>query len=151
MQNKTVYKIDHFYVIDHEEFSFFVESTMNPTEMIYALLTMQFMHEELVDESTNIHPSTMTELLERHYSVENVTHRYKKYLPFMKISEEDWEMLIEFILFDEELDENIRIIQIDLYSSREVCCGEMYQKLINNKIVQNKEYQETIKNGEAYI
>lgn len=30
-------------------------------------------------------------------------------------------------------------------------CGEMYQKLINNKIVQNKEYQETIKNGEAYI
>lgn len=122
-----IYKIDHYYSVDHDKYCLMISTDIALHDLIYILASIQFLFEELIDDSICADDMHLLELLEEFYSVRNVKEEYRQYLPFTHIQNERWEI---YNIFDLKRF-GLRIYQIDLYEARESCCGPQYIELMN--------------------
>lgn len=146
--NKYIYKIDHYFNINHDESAFFLETTLIEEEMIDVLATIQFKFEDLVDESGSIENKSMIKILEKFYPIKHVSEEYKQYLPQTQLDEKEWGLInyftVEKSISFPEMMEDFIIIQIDLYAAREYSCGDKYRELMLQELPNSKDYIDEI-------
>lgn len=145
---KQIYKIDHYYYIDHDESSFFLETELKEEELIEILATIQFKFEELVDESAYMENESLIQILEKFHPIKHVTDEYKAYLPLTKLEEEDWNLTTYFSVAQpsngKQPQTELMITQIDLYKARERSCGDKWRQLMAEPLANSKEFIDEI-------
>ncbi|WFP05440.1 hypothetical protein [Bacillus velezensis] len=144
----TIYKLVHECNLDHDKTAIFLETTIEPLEMMNILSAVEFKFEELVDESLTIHRQHLINILEKFYDVKNVTEEYRKFLPQTQLETDKWAIITTFknvIGLDIEYKVVFPIIQIDLSGAREYCC-ENYDEIMERTLPNTQEFEEEIKN-----
>lgn len=144
---KKIYKIDHFYISEHNDNCVLIESEIDISKMVKILAAMEFKYEELVDEGASLIPYEALILLQKFFNVKDVKDKYKHLLQFTQVDNEEWEMINIFQF------ENLEIVQIDLYETREYYCGPKYAEVMlelaeikefDSEIIKFKEHIEVI-------
>ena len=123
-----IYKIDHYYNIDHDAQCLIIKSDIEVERLVQILASIQFKFEELIDESVSVDEEHILSLLKEFYEVEDVKEQYKKYIPYTRLENDDWETVNVFRFTHDNFD----ITQIDLYEARESCCGKKYKEIMKN-------------------
>lgn len=145
---KRIYKIDHFYYVNHDESSFFLETLLSEEEMIDILATIQFKFEDLVDECGFMENESMIKILEKFYPIKNVSEEYKQYLPQTQLKENEWNLInyftVEKSINTHHMTTDFIITQIDLYAAREYSCGDKCYKLMSLELPNSKEFIDEI-------
>lgn len=144
----NIYKIIHFYNIDHDKYAFFIQTEMTPQVMIETLASLDFKFEELVDESSSLDPRHLLSLLVDFFEVEDVTREYRKYLPQTQLEDYEWKLTNTFSIVDGN--EKIKIIQIDQYRGRESCCGPDIAELMEKRLPKTKALEKEIMDVSYY-
>lgn len=140
-----IYKIDHYYNINHDAQCLIIESEIETKRLIKILASIQFEFEELVDYSISVDEEHILSILKEFYGVEDVKEQYKKYIPCTHLKNSEWKV-VNIFHFKQE---NLEIIQIDLYEAREICCGKKYKETMAVALPSNenlKLLELTIKN-----
>lgn len=136
---KNIYKIDHYYISDHDDNCVIIESEIDISKMIRILAAMEFKYEELVDENSSLIPCEALILLKKFFNVEDVKEKYSDLLHFTHIDNEEWEIVNKFQFKD------LEIVQIDLYEAREYYCGSKYHEAMLELVEINDFDSEIIK------
>lgn len=123
---RYLYKIDHYYNKDHDEYCLMIESDINKEDLAMITAGIQLIFEELVDESDCIDDQHLLEILKQFYGVKDIKDEYRKYLPQTQLAKSQWEMFNTFNIKADEIDD-IQIIQIDLYEAREFNLARYYE------------------------
>lgn len=148
-KDTKIIKIDHYYNTDHDALSRFIETSISIEAMVRILACLQFIFEDLVDESMCMDERHITKILEQFYGGKDVTEDYQEFLPQMQLNEEDWEIINTFSVQKED-GTSLEITQIDLYEARECCCGPRYKEMMEDVLPNTKEFIAEIKNPEFY-
>ena len=141
LENKTIYKVNHYY--GRESDVLLIKSDIHLNDLIKVLGAIQFKFEELITDTfpdTSCFPGIerqhILEVLEKFYGVEDVKEEYKECLPHT-VKEKDASIkAIHTFLF-----KNVLIIQVDLYSARENCCGPQYKKIMKEYLPKDDEFE----------
>lgn len=132
-----IYRLDHYYAIDHDEFCLLVESEKGVREMIELTSAITFLFEEIIDESECLSQPCLLMILRDFFGIKDVKEKYKECIPICKPNGNEWNNCFNKKLIDK--DTNFHITQIDLYEAREFCCGKNYRKLMNKYLPKNQE------------
>lgn len=136
---EVIYKIDHYYNRNHDEQCLLIKSNIDCEKFIKILAAIQFKFEVLVDEAVVLDEEYILELLIKFYGVKDVKEEYKKYLQYTHIEGCEWDLINSFHINNE-----LSIIQIDLYRAREANCGPNYEKLMDEVLPNSKEFEALI-------
>lgn len=147
-QKNYFYRLVHYYAKDNDVTSVFLKTTIDCPDLIYILSAIQFKFEELVDESLGMDERHIMDILKRFYGVEEVTGTLKPFLPELNMDKVKWDVANPIVLTDGEY--VLTVTQVDLYASRESCCGPGYQELMSTYLPQTKEFEDEIKNLKDY-
>lgn len=140
-ENKTIYKVNHYY--GRESDVLLIKSDIHLNDLIKVLGAIQFKFEELITDTfpdtscfPDIERQHILEVLEKFYGVEDVKEEYKECLPHT-VKEKDASIkAIHTFLF-----KNVLIVQVDLYSARENCCGPQYKKIMKEYLPKDDEFE----------
>lgn len=138
MKIESVYKISHLYSEDDKHQSVYIKTELVPERLIEILATIQFKFEEVVSDEIPIEETDVLQLLESYYGIVNVTEQYKHLHEKFELKKEYWEVTNVIRFVDDE--QYKTIIQIDLYESREKCCGTQYEEIINRNIPKDEKF-----------
>lgn len=143
LENKVIYKIDHFYNISHKKSCVFIKTDISLDSLVKIIGSIHFKFENLIDESVCMEEKHLVEILEKFYNVKDVTEEYKKFFSYTQLDEDEWELFNVFKFSVEE--EEREIIQIDSYEARESCCGSGYKEIMKNYLPSTDEFEVAIK------
>lgn len=150
MPEKRYYKLVHYYDNNPDERALFIETAIMPTEkLIYILSSLQFIFEDLIDESISVEPTHLMAILEKYYDIKDVTDSFQVCIPYTQLPKDEWETVINFDLSLNET-EKITIIQVDLYSSRERCCGKGAIEMMDKYLPKDKSFEQDILKFKKY-
>ena len=152
-----IYKIDHYYNIDHDAQCLLIRTDIEVEDLIKILASIQFRVEEF-DEGACVDEEHLLHILTTFYNVKDVKDEYgEEFLPHTKIPNDEWE-LINIFVFDfysdiDEIDENIdslEITQIDLYEAREYCCGKGSTEMMEKYLPESNDFKDYINSLKAF-
>lgn len=139
-----IYKIDHYYSLDHDKYALLIKSDIEVQKMIKILATIQFKFEDLVNDSIAMDEKHILLILKEFYGVTDVREQYQRYLPYTHLKNSEWET---FNIFNIKGDsEDFKIIQIDLYEARESYCGKRYVEFMPEVLPNADNFEFEIKN-----
>lgn len=139
----NIYKISHYYSVDDNKYSVFVETSIGLESFIKTIAAIYFKFEDLVDPSECIDHRHLAIILENFFDVRDKTQEYRKHAPVTCMKGE-WELSKTFEVTEGE--KNLIITQIDLYEARESNCGKDYEKLMKDYLPNSIEFEDEIKN-----
>lgn len=135
---KSIYKVSHYYAENDKEQSVYIKTEIEPERLTKILAAIQFKFEEVVSDEIPIEETDVLRLLENYYGVENVTDQYKHLHAKFELKKVYWEVTNVIRFVDEE--QYKTIIQIDLYESREKCCGPQYEEIMKCNLPEDEEF-----------
>lgn len=152
-KEEIIYKIDHYYNYNHNESCLMIRCDIDTMKLVKILAAIQFKFEELIDKQITVNEKHILEILETYYGVENVKDKfrsyhkknndnclkYKEYLPYMQIKDNEWRLVNVFKFKKARL----QIIQIDMYESREAFCTN-HNEIMNEVLPNGKELENMI-------
>lgn len=141
---KSTYKVSHYYAENDKEQSVYIKTEIEPDRLIEILAAIQFKFEEIVSDEIPIEETDVLRLLERYYGVENVTDQYKHLHAKFELKKNYWDVTNVIRFVDEE--QYKTITQIDLYESREKCCGSQYEEIMNRNLPEDEKFKNDILN-----
>lgn len=130
---KVLYKIDHYYAKNHSDYCLVVESDKTIKDMIEITSSLEFLFENVVDESACLDNQCLLKILCNHYRCNDVKDKYRQYLSYMN---EEWGLVVIY---------NFGIctlVQIDLYAARESCCGPNNKKIMKSQLPNGSDLEE---------
>lgn len=136
---KTMYILDHYYNVNHEEQCLAIEMDKTVEEVIEITSVLSFVLEEMTDPSVYLDEEWLLECLEKFYGAENVKDGMD--FDFLK----EMEMPIEGVYKSAVMGHHIVVKKgyvIDLYGARESCCGKKYEDIMNRWLPKGKELEE---------
>lgn len=129
--SRYIYKIDHYYNIDHIATSPVIATDIEKYDLVNILAVILLKFEELIEEfneeGLTVDEQHILMLLKKYYGVEDVKDQYKKYLHLTNLEDDDWKMINTFDMTINDGTENLQIIQIDLYEARESNLNNYYK------------------------
>lgn len=140
----NVYKISHYYSIDDNKYSVFVETSIGLESFIKTIAAIYFKFEDLVDPSECIDHRHLAIILEKFFDVQDKTQEYRKHASSTCMNNGEWELSKTFKVTEGE--NELLITQIDLYEARESNCGKDYEKLMKDYLPNSIEFEDEIKN-----
>lgn len=123
-----IYVIDHYYAANHKDYCIVVESNRSSKSIMEICVALQFLLEDLTDDSNMLDMNCLKLLLCDYYSCVDVKDKYKEYLEIVDINNAPEQMILL------EMYDNILITRIDLYEARESLCGPNHRKCIDKYI-----------------
>lgn len=145
-----IYKIDHFYSLNHDKYCLMIESDIEPVKMAEILASIQFKFEDMIDESINTEEEHILKILIDFFGVKDVKKYYERFLPQMQLEDSEWTTINEFVFVDDSMDAKLTIVQIDLYEAREASCGPNYKDLINKNLPKDQRLDDYINSLKDY-
>ncbi|MDU6483112.1 MAG: hypothetical protein E6538_14045 [Paeniclostridium sordellii] len=145
---KRIYRIDHCYFYDSNRDCLLIESDLEPIVLAKTIVAIIFKFEELVDESLDIDPVHLLDILKKFYNAKDVKEKYRRTLKETEFwdKDEEEEYSDEYDQFNYiskfELEE-LEVIKIEMYSARDKHCSSNY-KDIYKYLVKNKELYKMI-------
>lgn len=136
----NIFKIAHFYSTNPNESSFFVKTNIDTETLGEIIACLQFRFEELVDASVCMEDGHVLSLLTEFFDVEDVTEKYKKYLPYIHLDTTKWRA-INVISIPKT---NEIITQIDQYHVREKYCGYNHKELMTKRLPKGEKFEKAI-------
>ncbi|MFS0783337.1 hypothetical protein [Bacillus sp. 1P06AnD] len=146
---KNIYKIVHYHNIDQDKQARFIETEMDASSIIKLLAAISFKYEELVDAHGDVTEDHLMYLFETFFGINNVTKKYEKYLPHTYLDKNEWGIVNEMSVKDDNFDD-IKITQIDWFGARESCCGPDYTLLMKNALPDTKDFEDAIREDRFY-
>lgn len=158
---KRIYRIDHCYFYDSNKDCLLIESDLEPNKLAKIIVAIQFKFEELVDESLDIDPIHLLDILKEFYRVKDVKEEFRNILKLTEYGHtEDENYYDEYDGFKYISKFNLKkleVIKIEMYSARkEHCCidyKDIYKYLVRNKELYKmiSDYMKYPKEYEGYI
>ncbi|CEN25381.1 Uncharacterised protein [[Clostridium] sordellii] len=149
---KRIYRIDHCYFYDSNKDCLLLETDLEPNDLAKIIVAIQFKFEELVDESLDIDPVHLLDILKEFYNVKDVKEKYRSVLKETEHWDNDENYSDEYDKFNYiskfELEE-LEVIKIEMYSARDKHCGSNYKE-IYKYLVRNKELYKMISDYMKY-
>ena len=137
-----LYKIDHYYAVDHSNFCLLIDSDYDVDEIISLISAYQFYAEELFDDvSVSLDSRCLNKILCGYYEIDDVKEKYRHFLDRTALSASEWELTNTFYIEEHDL----CIIQIDWYEAREACCGPDWHSHIEKWLPKNPKAAEAIR------
>ncbi|MCQ4924880.1 hypothetical protein NE686_17390 [Tissierella carlieri] len=150
MLKKFIYKIDHYYNKDHDEYCLMIESDISKENLAMIIAGIQLKFEELVDESECIDEQHLLEILKKFYGVKDIKKEYARFLPYTCLEPSEWAMFNIFKIIDKDKG-TFKIIQIDGYEARENSFYAKYKKQMEELMpADNKGFESEIRNLRDY-
>lgn len=140
----NIYKISHYYSVDDNKYSAFVETNIGLESFIKIIAAIYFKFEELVDETECIDHEHLAIILEKFFDVRNKTQEYQKYASATCMNKGEWELSKTFKVTEGE--KALFITQIDLYEASQSNCGKNYEKLMKDYLPNSIEFESEVKN-----
>lgn len=148
---KRIYRVDHCCFYDSNRDCLLIESELEPIALAKTIVAIIFKFEELVDESLDIAPVHLLDILKEFYNVKYVKEKYRSILK----ATEDWgkddeNYSDEYGSFISKFElEELEVMKIEMYSARETYCDPNYQKIFRY-LVRDKELNKKISDYMRY-
>lgn len=127
-----IYILDHYYVKDHVDSCIVLESDKTVQAIQEITSALEFLFEDLVRDDGLLDEQCLKLILCKYYNMTDIKEKYKKYIPLI-ISQVEWDD--SFGVYEAN---DIMFIHIDLYGSREACCGDLYDVIMKKWLPKGK-------------
>jgi hypothetical protein len=144
--NEIIYKIDHFYNIDHDKSCLLIKTDIELNRLLKILASIQFKFEELIDDAISADNTHILMLLKDFYNVEDVKEKFKDILKYTQLELDEWKIINLFHLHSS----NTTIIQIDLFRTREIHCTPTYYEVMKEVLPSDDKFEQAIINTEPF-
>lgn len=158
---KRIYRIDHCYFYDSNKDCLLIKTDLEPNDLAKIIVAIQFKFEELVEESLDIDPVHLLDILKEFYSVKDVKEEFRNILKSTEhwdIEDENYYDKYEGFNYISKFDlEELEVIKIEMYSARKehYCINykDIYKYLVRNKDLDKmiSDYMKYPKEYEEYI